>query len=145
MLIRFPDWPSRLEAYLLAARASTFRYSVNDCCTFALDAVQAITGHDFASPYLAYSSYREGYRMIREKYGAKTLRGFLTETVLADLPPIPKGFQQRGDLVLVHRGAKTHNNQYALAIVGLDGFPAVMDAVGYRVMSNESVDRGWRV
>lgn len=142
---RFNDWEARLEAYLLSTRGSKFTYSINDCCTFALDGVKAITGHDFASPYLDYSTYRQGYRMIREQHGAKTLKSFLAGTVLAELPSVPKGFQQRGDLCLIHRGAKSNSNRYALAIVGLTGFPICMDTVGYKQVSHEAVDSGWRV
>jgi hypothetical protein len=142
--MRYPDWETRLDDYLLANRGAQFQYAVSDCCTFALGGVKAITGHDFASPYREYSTYKSGYQMIREKYGKKTLKSFL-EFVLIDLPFVPKGFQQRGDLVLIERGVKSNRNRYALGIVSLSGVPIVMDSIGYRVMSNESVLRGWRV
>jgi hypothetical protein len=142
---RYHDWETRLEAYLLSHRGSKFCYGSCDCTTVALGGVEAITGTNLAAPYGDYTTYKCGYRMIREQYGAKTLKSFLTETVLADLPPVAKGFQQRGDLVLIHRGAKSNSNRYALAIVGLYGFPICMDTVGYRVMSNESVVQGWKV
>ena len=53
---RYPDWPSRLERYLQAARGRPFSWGENDCALFACGAVAAMTGEDPAS------RFRAGYR-----------------------------------------------------------------------------------
>ena len=51
-LTRHRDWPLHLEAFMAQRRATPFAWGTNDCCTFVVDAVQAITGVDVATPAL---------------------------------------------------------------------------------------------
>ena len=46
---RVNDWQSRLGALLAERLAMPFAWGENDCCTFACDCVQAISGHDPAA------------------------------------------------------------------------------------------------
>lgn len=46
---RLPDWQPRLAALVAARLRAPFAWGVFDCCLFAADAVQAITGHDPAA------------------------------------------------------------------------------------------------
>lgn len=45
-LTRLPNWPQLLATHLQAVQATPFKWAVHDCCTFAGDAVKAITGSD---------------------------------------------------------------------------------------------------
>ena len=46
MIARLPGWPELLAAHLKTLEATPFEWAVHDCCTFAGDAVQVITGTD---------------------------------------------------------------------------------------------------
>lgn len=41
---RVPDWPERLAALIEKRRNVPFAWGENDCLTFALDAIEAVTG-----------------------------------------------------------------------------------------------------
>lgn len=43
-LRRLQRWPDRLAAFVDSRRALPFAWGSNDCCSFAIDAVEAITG-----------------------------------------------------------------------------------------------------
>ena len=45
-LVRRPDWEQRLVALVRERRTMAYRYGVNDCGTFMLDAVATMTGVD---------------------------------------------------------------------------------------------------
>lgn len=44
--MRFPDWPERLAAFIAGRERMPFAWGSNDCCSFAGDAVLALTGED---------------------------------------------------------------------------------------------------
>jgi len=48
MIVRFPYWESKLNAFIEERRNAPFQWGVNDCCLFACDAVKSICGYDFA-------------------------------------------------------------------------------------------------
>ncbi len=43
---RRPDWPARLRTIIEAARERPFSWGQHDCCLFASDAIEAMTGVD---------------------------------------------------------------------------------------------------
>ena len=63
---RLQDWPIRLEALLQARMAAPFEWGVRDCCLWAADAVQAITGHDPAADIRGtYSTLEQAWDVQR--------------------------------------------------------------------------------
>lgn len=67
--MRLKDWPSRLEASLLAARRRPFEWGAHDCCLFAAGAVEACTGVDLAAEYRGGYSDEAGARALLEQLG----------------------------------------------------------------------------
>lgn len=64
-LTKLPDWQMRLEAFAAERRAAPFVWGQNDCCTFAADAVAAITGTPPACGDLrTYRTAKQAYRTI---------------------------------------------------------------------------------
>ena len=45
-LIRLPDWDERLITFVRSRMHVPYRYGVNDCATFSIGAVEAVTGVD---------------------------------------------------------------------------------------------------
>jgi hypothetical protein len=43
-MTRLELWPSRLDAVIQAAATRPFAWGEHDCCTFAADCVEAVTG-----------------------------------------------------------------------------------------------------
>jgi len=98
MTARFEDWPSRLFALVEARKQTPFAWGSHDCCLFACDAVQAMTGTDPAAPLRGYESKEEAEALIAE-YG--TLEDLVAdrcrEMNFAEQTPAKA---QRGDLAL---------------------------------------------
>lgn len=90
--MRRRDWPERLAAFVGARRRMPFAWGVNDCWMNAADWVLEATGVDHAASYRGtYTTEIGALRLVAE---AGSMRA------LCPLPSKPKGFAQRGDLVL---------------------------------------------
>jgi hypothetical protein len=63
---RMQDWPLRLEALVAARMDAPFEWGVRDCCLWAADVVQAVTGYDPAADLRGtYSTAEETPAVIR--------------------------------------------------------------------------------
>ena len=84
--MRYPDWPVRLNEYIIAAEKLEFELGTHDCCTFAAGAIEAITGEDpmpeFRDQYNDWQSaedaldeigYDNLYKTLTKKFGAAIL------------------------------------------------------------------------
>ncbi len=138
---RYPDWPSRLERYLQAARGRPFSWGENDCALFACGAVAAMTGEDPAA------RFRAGYRSLAgaRKTLARFAGGGLAETAArlaaaygkAEVAPLRA---QRGDLCL------------ARGLEGIDGLGVCIGPgalfntpEGWVTLPLGELDRAWRI
>lgn len=139
MLIRKPDWDSRLDHFLLACAHVPFRFGQFDCCLFVAGCVYAMTETDLAARYRGqYHSRSEALALAKRHSGS--LREFLGYA-LADLPQIPVPCAQRGDIVLVRR-----SRDVSLGIVSLDGRTILAAAKeGFLRLSRNLGVRAWRV
>ena len=89
---RLEDWDKRLNDYLRTV--GPFAWGTNDCCLFAANGVQAMTGIDFAEPYRGYSTARGAL----EKLGSDGIEGVASK---AWGEPKHPAYAQRGDPVLI--------------------------------------------
>jgi hypothetical protein len=114
-MIRFEDWPTRLEAALREACRRKFHYGEWDCCLAAADLVLAMTGTDIAERWRGqYRSRKGALAIARELTGMRSIRAFLVEA-LDYLPSVPVACAQRGDLILLQRP-----NDYSLGVLALN-------------------------
>ncbi|MBP7548681.1 MAG: hypothetical protein KA761_00225 [Gemmatimonadaceae bacterium] len=90
-MIRLPDWPERLASLVASKRDVPFEWGVNDCSTFAADAVEAVTG---VRPHTPVVESAPAFAALIEKTPiAEIVDGILGERV----EPVRA---QRGDIVL---------------------------------------------
>src|SRR6185437_16001334 len=115
-MIRFPDWPIRLEQFLRESSTEPFQYGRHDCCVFVANAVLAMTGRDLAADVRGrYRSRKEALALAQDRTGTRSIRA-LIETLLCDLPEVAPRMAQRGDIVLVKRASDV-----SLGLVALNG------------------------
>lgn len=102
-IIRLADWPQRLAAYLASRQFTPFLWGSNDCCRFAADGVQAITGHDYmASLRSQYATPLQASRLLKKQ------DGLLQLTCKQIGQPLPSPLMaSRGDVVLFDTPAGT--------------------------------------
>lgn len=62
---RRDDWRARLSAFIADRRDDPFAWGSRDCCLFAADAVEAMTGADFAVRFRGYSTKFGALRALR--------------------------------------------------------------------------------
>lgn len=91
---RLPGWPELLAAYIDQRSAMPFAWGSNDCCTFAADGVQAITGLDPMADLRGYGGALQAQRILRNG----GLMALVSDRLGWQLPP---QFAHRGDVVLV--------------------------------------------
>lgn len=96
--MRLPDWQDRLRD-VLARQGQGFAYGVNDCCLFAADCAQAITGTDYAAEFRGYD-VRGAARILRRHGGLAGLMDYLLGERL------PANAAREGDVLLVRIGRR---------------------------------------
>lgn len=96
---RFPDWETRLAAYLETLRDQPFRWGSLDCAIFAAGAVNAMTGVDPMRGLRGYRSEAGAEKVLKEKAG-----GTLVRFMNSKFERVPVGLAHRGDLVMVDGG-----------------------------------------
>lgn len=95
--MRRRDWQERLQALVLARLHEPFAWGEHDCCLFAADAVQAVTGFDPAAPWRGtYVDERGAMRLVRE------LGGLAAIAVLGGGEEVHPLRARAGDIVLGH-------------------------------------------
>lgn len=95
---RVEDWPERLLALIDSRRDLPFAWGENDCCTFAFDAVKAMTGVDPMADWRGRYDSAPGVAREMVRRGFKTL----AEAVDAAMPEVLSSprLAQRGDVVM---------------------------------------------
>lgn len=93
-MIRYPDWPQRLEAFVQSRMAAPFVWGEQDCCRFAAAAVEAMTGRDPMQQF-HYRSEWGALKLIRE---GGSLEALVTHELGSPLPTV--AMARRGDVVL---------------------------------------------
>ena len=97
---RYSDWPERLAKFIANTRQKPFVWGENDCCLFAMDCVEAITGHDLAEPYRGYRVRSKHYFEQVWRCGwNRRCRG--RQIQHSEIPPLTA---QRGDVYLFDIG-----------------------------------------
>jgi hypothetical protein len=113
-LKRHENWPARLGAAIEAARVRGFEWGKNDCCLFAANAIQAMTGIDPAAGFRGYASARGAAARLKEYGGVAALAA--TQARRFGWPEVAPAAARRGDVVLVEDAAGE-----ALGVVDLSG------------------------
>lgn len=115
---RFPDWPVRLETFLLTNQMRVFSWGRWDCCLFVADSIAAMTGRDPASRLRgSYSTYRGALEGAKSICGIRSIERCAEQMLLdAGAVPVPAPRAKRGDAVLAAEGRRRQ-----IGIVALNG------------------------
>jgi hypothetical protein len=92
---RLHDWQTRFAEFARARRNEPFAWGSNDCCLFAADCVEAITGEDPAKDLRGYTTALQAARIVKAHGG---MAQFVTARIGVEIPPLMANV---GDLVLV--------------------------------------------
>ncbi|MCB4611957.1 DUF6950 family protein [Enterobacter asburiae] len=94
--MKHPDWHNRLIAVIRAAEKRPFLWGEHDCCLFAADCAEAMTGDDFADGWRGTYDSETGAKKALLRGGGSL------EKVLAEyLDEVPVKMAQRGDIAVV--------------------------------------------
>ena len=105
---RVADWPTRLQCYIESVHEKPFRYGKQDCGTFAIGAIKAITGVDVKRKMKLRYRDKEAARKIRAMLSFQSAQtegtamaravGYVARVCgFVEITPLEA---QRGDLVL---------------------------------------------
>ena len=142
-LTRLPGWQGALDGFLTANRETRFEYGAWDCCLFACNAIQVMTGVDVAVQFRGrYHSRTEAFRAIRDYASSPSVQavaGRVTEAYA--MPQVDILRARRGDVVLIRRP-----RDYSLGIVALNGTDVVtVTPQGLQRIGLSTALYGWRV
>ena len=131
--MRTRNWQAALSAFVAARLHVPFAWGSNDCCLFAADAVQAMTGIDHAAELRDYGSALEAARLIADRGGlARIASGALGD-------PVAPVFASVGDVVLIE-----NEGRELLALCnGTTGLAP--GELGMVVLSMNAAKAAWRV
>lgn len=143
-MTRYPDWPSRLEHFLLEEKDRVFRYGIFDCALFCAGAIEAMTGVDIALAYRkrGYTTRFEALNLAQDLAGDGTVQAIARKQAqIHGMPEVPVLMAKRGDMLLLKRP-----RDFSLGIVALDGQHALIAARrGWGPCSLDRVCCAWRV
>lgn len=115
--MRRDDWEARLAEVLATTAVQPFAWGVQDCCLFAADCVQALTGHDYAYEFRGTYDDADSAAMRLIAVTGTTEIAIAIDKYFK-LPRLGSvAFAARGDLVLF----KNHRDQDTLGVVDLTG------------------------
>ena len=111
---RYSDWPRRLEMFIEYRKTIPFRWGKNDCCLFAADAIESMTGVDLAREFRG--TYKTELGAMRHLLKEGSVFGIACRIARnAGIKPCAGAMAGRGDVVYVK------GEQHALGVVGLSG------------------------
>lgn len=137
-MTRLPDWPERLAAMVEARRNQPFAWGEQDCCMFAADCAQALTGRDPAALWRGrYATEAEAEAFLAPGGGLEgTVAAAMALFGAEEVPPLMAG---RGDWALVLVG-----NQMLVGVV-LGGLIATTGDDGLAFVPLRRAIRAWRI
>lgn len=94
--MKHPDWHNRLIAVMKAAEKRPFLWGQHDCCLFAADCAEAMTGESFASGWRGTYDSETGAKKALLRGG-----GSLEKVIAKYLDEVPVKLAQRGDIAIV--------------------------------------------
>lgn len=94
--MRQQGWERILYEFIAARERMAFDWGKHDCCLFAADCVQAMTGIDHAAPFRGKYSTEGKAKALLKPYGG--IIGYLI-AIFGDC--IPVSMARRGDVVAV--------------------------------------------
>lgn len=123
--MKHPDWQNRLNAVMKAAIERPFSWGQHDCCLFAADCAEAITGNDFAAGWRGTYDSETGAKKAILRGG-----GSLEKVLARYLDEVPVKLAQRGDIAVVENaGSRCAGVVYSGAV----WVPGENGLVGLRV------------
>lgn len=111
-LTRLDKWEDRLSQYISSVRDTPFVWGAHDCCIFAADAIQAMTGIDLMPEERGcYDSSTSAMLLLKRQ-------GFASAEQKLDslLEVIPIGRAHRGDIALAYDNAGVVAGDFAWMI-----------------------------
>lgn len=94
--MKHPDWHNRLIAVIRAAEKRPFLWGEHDCCLFAADCAEAMTGDNFADGWRGTYDSETGAKKALLGGG-----GSLEKVLAKYLDEVPVKMAQRGDIAIV--------------------------------------------
>ncbi|HIC7932362.1 TPA: DUF6950 family protein [Enterobacter hormaechei] len=94
--MKHPDWHNRLIAVIRAAEKRPFLWGEHDCCLFAADCAEAMTGDNFADGWRGTYDCETGAKKALLRGG-----GSLENVLAKYLDEVPVKMAQRGDIAVV--------------------------------------------
>lgn len=94
--MKHPDWHNRLIAVIRAAEKRLFLWGEHDCCLFAADCAEAMTGENFADGWRGTYDSETGAKKALLRGG-----GSLEKVLAKYLDEVPVKMAQRGDIAIV--------------------------------------------
>ncbi|MCM7775023.1 hypothetical protein M8S83_23290 [Enterobacter asburiae] len=94
--MKHPDWHNRLIAVIRAAEKRPFLWGEHDCCLFAADCAEAMTGDNFADGWRGTYDSETGAKKALLRSG-----GSLEKVLAKYLDEVPVKMAQRGDIAVV--------------------------------------------
>ena len=94
--MKHSDWHNRLIAVIRAAEKRPFLWGEHDCCLFAADCAEAMTGANFADGWRGTYDSETGAKKALLRGG-----GSLEKVLAKYLDEVPVKMAQRGDIAVV--------------------------------------------
>jgi len=133
--VRKNNWQSALHNFIDSRRKEPHKWGYNDCALFVADAVQEITGNDYAA------DFRGKYRSAKGSVKALRDRGYTDVSGVPDslFNSVPADKAMKGDVVSI-----TRDKHVSLGIC-LGHIAAFTGPEGLSFLSMKDIEKAWRI
>lgn len=139
--MRKENWERHLIETIEAAQKRPFVFGESDCCLFAADVFEAMTGTDPASKWRGkYKSEKGAIRMLKRIGGGGFVEAMEIIMLGLGLEEVKPVFAQRGDVVLVMNGGR-----HILGVIDSRGLITAMSTDGVVQLPLDQAERAWRI
>jgi len=114
---RAQDWEERLDRFVKSRRSTPFAWGTHDCCLFAADAIESMTGVDIAVKFRGKYDSLASCMSVLKGFGYTDIESMIRAELKSwQFTPVAPVRAHRGDLAMCNLAAGP-----ALCVVGMNG------------------------
>ena len=140
---RKENWKQSLTEFLAHARRTNFEWGKNDCCMFACDAIQAMTGEDLGSEFRGLYDDEASAMLSLLELGYTGIENLVEKKFLSrDVLEIPVSMAMQGDVVVLESNETPFGATIGICLGAFSIIPGEKELIKFKT---RRFKRAWNI